>query len=291
MASPSPLPPAADETPEPSGTPRGLGLIVLLAVVVIPIAAIAAGAAWLWYSASHGAAAVSGAARVSEDLAPSAADRQRVAVGDQGIDFSAVARGDVYPLREMSSGRQITQDGEPVYVTAEGNRVTFPVLFRDDFTNTGSGWEGGRVGAYNLGEYRLLTTIEGVGSEQAVHNRALGDFQARVDARLDRPTTGVYLYLGFRFRPQARGAEGYVFVVTPDTGSFRLELWRSGEGEPTRTRLIGETRVAGNPGRHRVEPPGRASGGSGHHAAGERPVGRAGTGRDAADRGPGAGSR
>ena len=33
----------------------------------------------------------------------------------------------------------------------------------------------------------------------------------------------------------------YVFIVTPDTGSFRLELWRSGEGEPTRTRLIGET--------------------------------------------------
>jgi hypothetical protein len=98
------------------------------------------------------------------------------------------------------------------------------------------------VGAYNHGEYRLLTTIEGVGSEQAVHNRALGDFQARVDGRLDRPTTGVYLYLGFRFRPQARGAEGYVFVVTPDTGSFRLELWRSGEGDGTRTRLIGETR-------------------------------------------------
>jgi hypothetical protein len=217
MASPSPLPPAADETPEPSGTARGLGVVVLLAVVLIPIAAIAAGAAWLWYGASHGAAAVSGAARVSEDLAPSAADRQRVATGDQGIDFAAVARGDVYPLREMSSGRQITDNGEPVYVTAEGNRVAFPVLFRDDFTSAGSGWDGGRVGAYNHGEYRLLTTIEGVGSEQAVHNRALGDFQARVDGR-------------------------YVFVVTPDTGSFRLELWRSGEGDGTRTRLIGETR-------------------------------------------------
>jgi hypothetical protein len=116
------------------------------------------------------------------------------------------------------------------------------VLFRDDFTNLGSGWDGGRVGAYSYGEYRLLTTIEGVGSEQAVHNRALGDFQARVDGRLDRPTTGVYLYLGFRFRPQARGAEGYVFVVTPDTGSFRLELWQTGEGGATRTRLIDDTR-------------------------------------------------
>src|SRR5215218_2839983 len=188
MASPSPLPPAVDETPEPSGVARGLGVVVLLAVVLIPIAAIAAGAAWLWYSASQGAAAVPGAARVSEDLAPAAADRERVAVGDQGIDFAAAARGDVFPLREMSSGRQITEDGEPVYVNADGNRVAFPVLFRDDFTSAGSGWDGGRVGAYNYGEYRLLTTIEGVGSEQAVHNRALGDFQARVDARLDRPT-------------------------------------------------------------------------------------------------------
>src|SRR4051812_18593922 len=275
MASPSPLPSAADEMPEPSAGARGLGVVVLLALVGIPIAAIAAGAAWLWYGASHGAAAVPGAARVSEDpappaadrqrggggdpgndlaaggrggarvsedLAPAAADRQRVAVGDQGIDFAAGARGDVFPLREMSSGSQITENGEPIYVTAEGTRVNFPVLFRDDFTNAGSGWDGGRVGAYNYGEYRLLTTIQGVGSEQAVHNRTLGDFQARVDGRLDRPTTGAYLYLAFRFRPQARGAEGYVFVVTPDTGSFRLELWRSGEGGANRTRLIGDTR-------------------------------------------------
>ena len=33
-----------------------------------------------------------------------------------------------------------------------------------------------------------------------------------------------------------------MFVVTPDTGSFRLELWRPGEGGGTRTRLIAETR-------------------------------------------------
>ncbi len=241
MASPSSLPSQSEGTEEPSRLARSFGLLALLAVVLVPLAAIGLGA-WLWYSSSHGSLVIPGASRVSDDLAPSAADRNRVAAVDQGIDFSASARGDVYPLRELSTGRQITEDGEPVYVNRDGARVTFPVLFRDDFTNPGSGWSGGKAGAYSYGEYRLLTTIEGVGWEHAVHNMQFGDFQARLDARLDRPTTGVYLYLGFRFREQANGSEGYVFVVTPDTSSFRLELWRPGEGgTTTRARLIDET--------------------------------------------------
>jgi hypothetical protein len=241
MASPSSLPPPLPESAEPSAVARGLSVFVLLAIVLVPLALLG-GAGWLWYTSSRGMPVVPGAARVSEDLAPSAADRHRVSAGDQGIDFASTARGDVYPLREMSSGRHITEDGEPLYVNRDGGRVTFPVLYRDDFSNPNSGWAGGKLGAYSYGEYRLLSTIEGVGAEHAVHNAQFDNFQLRLDARLDRPTTGVYHYLGFRFRQQARGDEGYVFVVTPDTQSFRLELWQAGADGPTRRRLIDETR-------------------------------------------------
>ncbi len=240
MASPPSLPPLSDD-PEPSAAARGLSVAVLLAVVLLPLAAIGAGG-WLWYNSSHGNSLVRGAAPTGEDLAPSAADRNRVAVVDQGIDFAATARGDVYPLREMSTGRQITEDGEPVFVDRNGARVTFPVLFRDDFSNPNSGWNGGKGGAYSFGEYRLLTTGNGVGSEQAVHNTQFGDFQARLDARLDRPTDGVYLYLGFRVQQQPSGTDEYVFVVNPDAQTYRLELWRATDQGGAHTRLIDETR-------------------------------------------------
>ena len=116
MASPSSLPSQSEGTEEPSALPsqsegaeqpsalaRGFGLLALIAVVLVPLAAIGLGA-WLWYSSSHGSLVIPGASRVSDDLAPSAADRSRVAVADQGIDYSASARGDVYPLREIPAG-------------------------------------------------------------------------------------------------------------------------------------------------------------------------------------------
>lgn len=241
MAAHSGPPESSDSPDESSKVARGLSVFALAGILLVPLIALAVGAYWLW-STSQGTLVVPGAS-VAGDLAPSAADRQRVAVVDQGIDFSATARGDVYPLRELSTGRPITEEGEPVYVHRDGARVSFPVLFQDNFSNPDSGWKGGNVGNYAYGEYRLLTTVEGVGSEHAVHNQQFSDFTARLDARIDRPTTGVYLYLGFRFRDQPQGSEGYVFVVTPDASSFRLERWQPGESGTIRTRLIDETRT------------------------------------------------
>jgi hypothetical protein len=237
---PSPAVPEGAEL-EAGRSGRAVGLLTLGLLVLLPLAAIALGATWLWQTSGRGAALMPGAERASDDLAPAAADRERVAVADQGIDFSAVARGDVFPLREMSTSRQITENGEPVFVTATGARVNFPVLRRDDFSNPASGWEGAGVGDYAHGEYRLLSTRQDVGSEFAIHRAPLDDFQARLDARLDRPTTGLYLYLGFRFRPTTSGGEGYVFVVTPDKRSFRLERWEQTEGGTRQTRLIDDT--------------------------------------------------
>jgi hypothetical protein len=42
---------------------------------------------------------------------------------DQGIDFDHQVREGVYPLKEMSTGEPITEDGAPVYVDDSGNRV------------------------------------------------------------------------------------------------------------------------------------------------------------------------
>src|SRR5687767_10053668 len=105
--------PEADEAAESSTAGRGLGLAALFAMVLLPLAAIVVGGFWLWNTTAGRAMVVPGASRVSEDLAPAAADRKRVAVTDQGIDYGAVARGEVFPLREMSSGRHITENGEP----------------------------------------------------------------------------------------------------------------------------------------------------------------------------------
>jgi hypothetical protein len=43
---------------------------------------------------------------------------------DQGIDWDNPVQDGVYPLKEMSSGEAITEDGAPVYVDENGNRVT-----------------------------------------------------------------------------------------------------------------------------------------------------------------------
>jgi hypothetical protein len=43
---------------------------------------------------------------------------------DQGIDFDHPVADGVYPLIEMSTGAPITENGEPVYVDGDGNRVT-----------------------------------------------------------------------------------------------------------------------------------------------------------------------
>ncbi|HEY7061434.1 MAG TPA: hypothetical protein VII06_08150 [Chloroflexota bacterium] len=43
---------------------------------------------------------------------------------DQGIDFDNPVRDGAYPLKEMSTGERITEDGEAVYVDDNGNRVS-----------------------------------------------------------------------------------------------------------------------------------------------------------------------
>ncbi|HZU05698.1 MAG TPA: family 16 glycoside hydrolase [Chloroflexota bacterium] len=219
---------------------RGLSLLLLVAIFLAPFVAIGVASVWYWSALGGRMAPGSGASSPAYAPAPGAADLRRVAENDQGIDFSATVRGGTFPLKEMSTGRLITQEGEPVYVRRDGTRVPLPVLFRDDFTTPGSGWESAaRVGWYEDGAYRLVTTAVGTGSEYARHTQQFGDFFMRTDARLDRPTQGVYLYLGFRFRHLGQGGEGYVFAVTPDDGTFRLELWQ--QGGRARTALIGNT--------------------------------------------------
>ena len=43
---------------------------------------------------------------------------------EQGIDLDNPVGHGVYPLKEMSTGEHITENGEPVYVDENGNRTT-----------------------------------------------------------------------------------------------------------------------------------------------------------------------
>jgi hypothetical protein len=43
---------------------------------------------------------------------------------DQGIDFDHPVGDNVSPLKEMSTGAHITENGEPVQVDANGSRVS-----------------------------------------------------------------------------------------------------------------------------------------------------------------------
>jgi hypothetical protein len=52
------------------------------------------------------------------------AELSQVPEDDQGIDFDNPAGDGVYPLKEMSTGDHITEDGQPVYVDENGNRVS-----------------------------------------------------------------------------------------------------------------------------------------------------------------------
>ena len=50
-------------------------------------------------------------------------ERAAVPPTDQGIDFAHPLRPGVYPLRQVSSGQQLTERGEPIYVDADGRRI------------------------------------------------------------------------------------------------------------------------------------------------------------------------
>jgi hypothetical protein len=197
-----------DEVQQPAGSGRAFGSVFLIALVLLPVLLLAGALGWLWNESAHRSSFGVSGATVADAPAPAAAARQRVSAVDQGIEFSATLQGDVFPLKEMSTGKLITEDGEPVYVTSDGNRVPFPILWQDDFTNPNSGWDGRLVGGYAQGEYRLLLARDGAGSDYARHVQQFGDFMVRTDARLDRPTDGVYLYLGFRFRSVGRAPTG-----------------------------------------------------------------------------------
>jgi hypothetical protein len=244
MASESSLPPSPGDIDQPAEPGHGGASVVLAALFLLPIILVSGALILLWNEYTNRPAHIATGASGVDVLAPTAADRRRVSEGDQGIEFSAETAGGVYMLKELSTGKPITEDGEPVYVTADGSRVRFPTLLEDNFTNPGSGWDGRLAGGYAQGEYRVLVARDRAGADYARHSQQFGDFIVRTDARLERPTTGVYLYLGFRFRERATGSDGYVLVVTPDDRTFRLELWQQVDGAQTTVSLIGDTRTS-----------------------------------------------
>jgi len=232
----------ADDVEQPAGSGRKVGSILLIVLVLLPVLLLAGAFGWLWNASAHRSSAGVTGATVADAPAAAAAARQHVSEVDQGIEFSATLEGSAYPLKEMSTGKLITEDGAPIYVTSDGNRVHSPILWQDDFTNPNSGWDSRLVGGYAQGEYRVLLARDGAGSDHARHVQQFGDFMLRTDARLDRPTDGVYLYLGFRFQERGQNADGYVLVVTPDDQTFRLELWQQEAGAQKVVRLIDDTR-------------------------------------------------
>lgn len=50
-------------------------------------------------------------------------DLSQVPEDDQGIDRDNEVRPGVYTLKELSTGEAITENGAPVYVDENGNRV------------------------------------------------------------------------------------------------------------------------------------------------------------------------
>lgn len=240
MASTTSLPPPLAEERRPPLFARLLAALVLLGVVLLPFAAIGVGLL-LYFRGDSAMWAAPEGTRASYTPAPSAPDLQRVPVPDQGIPFTNTVRGSVYPLWEMSMSRQITDEGEPVWVDGNGARVRLPVLWSEDFWNPASGWVGGGSGGYAAGEYRVLEVASGAGAEVATHPREFKNVVARVDGRLERTTQGIALFLGFRFHQTARGSEGYVFSIAPDERTFRLELWQVEAGAQQRRALLDTT--------------------------------------------------
>ena len=84
------------------------------ALVLVVALATAEGVVVAWKQAREAAAA---------RLAPP--ELKRVPEVDQGIDFQHPTPGGLFPLIELSTGRQILDAGEPVYMDAGGMRA-FP---------------------------------------------------------------------------------------------------------------------------------------------------------------------
>ncbi|HLI26244.1 MAG TPA: hypothetical protein VKZ60_04190 [Chloroflexota bacterium] len=102
-----------------------------------------------------------------------------------------------------------------------------PVLFRDDFTDPGSGWqvvlgEGG----YTNGTYRLVAPGSG-GAAGAVLPQRYGDFYAEVTAGLPTASPGASLIFGFRMAPEATA--GYTLIVLPAQRLFGVSRVSGGQ--------------------------------------------------------------
>jgi hypothetical protein len=50
-------------------------------------------------------------------------ERGAIALADQGIDFESPLRPGVFPLRQLSTGQQIAENGQLLWVDGEGRRV------------------------------------------------------------------------------------------------------------------------------------------------------------------------
>ena len=50
-------------------------------------------------------------------------ERNAIPLADQGIDFENPLRPGVYPLRQLSTGQQITEDGQLLWVDGDGHRL------------------------------------------------------------------------------------------------------------------------------------------------------------------------
>jgi len=117
--------------------------------------------------------------------------------------------------------------GSTAVAPAEPPTAAAAILWADDFSDPASGWSRqssdpskALVGySYGSGEYYVVKVAGWRGSWVARSGRKFGDFQAEVDARLEPPAEGAYLFLTFRHQ---ENRDQFQFGVDPHGGRFRL---------------------------------------------------------------------
>lgn len=114
-----------------------------------------------------------------------------------------------------------------------GNNTYLPLTLsnywtalHDDFSNPNSGWDISDTPestyGYVNGEYQILVKQPEIGYMVARELAMPADYRMEISARLATTTIGSYGVL-FEELPTPSGWEGYVFIIHPDAGEFRLE--------------------------------------------------------------------